>query len=272
MGLHSQDNFLLGIHILEKTASTMKFLSVFLLFAISAMTSANKCDGSCGQGEGDCDWNSDCLPGLICEWDWWWGTDYCEAGPDTVNFEWGPCGEGMRTDVREQVVSAKNGGIECEGEASITEICHAGVDCPPPNNQKCNPLTWENYDVECCSADVPCGLGEGDCDSDDECSGDLVCGTNNCITTGTDFTPQADCCELPSTPGFGNPNCLPSAIPEFAITHKQRNGHLKECCSEEHPCGVGEGDCDNDNECEGELTCGKNNCANFPSPRADCCE
>ena len=37
----------------------------------------------------------------------------------------------MRTDVREQVVSAKNGGIECEGEASITEICHAGVDCPP---------------------------------------------------------------------------------------------------------------------------------------------
>ena len=39
-----------------------------------------KCDGSCGQGEGDCDWNSDCLPGLICKWDWWWGTDYCEAG------------------------------------------------------------------------------------------------------------------------------------------------------------------------------------------------
>ena len=37
----------------------------------------------------------------------------------------------MRTDVRQQVVSAKNGGIECEGEASITEICHAGVDCPP---------------------------------------------------------------------------------------------------------------------------------------------
>ena len=39
-----------------------------------------ECNGSCGQGQGDCDWNSDCLPGLICEWDWWWGTDYCEAG------------------------------------------------------------------------------------------------------------------------------------------------------------------------------------------------
>jgi len=323
---------------LDKSTGIMKFLSVFVLFFIASKASANKCDGSCGQGEGDCDWNSDCLPGLICDWDWWWGTDYCEPGPDTVNFAWGPwgefgecegkcgemgerirhrpcippsnggypcpaevdseleecemapcpvhcewgewavgecsttCGEGMRTDVREQVVSAKNGGIECDGEASITEICHAGVDCPPPNNPKCNPLTWENYDVDCCSTDIPCGLGEGDCDTDDECAGDLVCGTNNCITQGTDFTGHADCCELPSTPGFGNPNCLPSAIPEFAITHKQRNKQLKECCSEEHPCGVGEGDCDRDNECEGELTCGKNNCAGFPSPKADCCE
>ena len=46
---------------------------------------ANQCDGSCGQGEGDCDWNSDCLPGLICEWDWWLGTDYCEAGRTLQN-------------------------------------------------------------------------------------------------------------------------------------------------------------------------------------------
>ena len=46
---------------------------------------ANKCDGSCGQGEGDCDWNSDCLPGLICDWDWWWGTDYCEPGKTLQN-------------------------------------------------------------------------------------------------------------------------------------------------------------------------------------------
>ena len=61
---------------------------------------------------------------MICEWDWWLGTDYCEAGrilqntfsdnptkiyfkdvlqiswlylitlgPDTTNFEWGPWGE-----------------------------------------------------------------------------------------------------------------------------------------------------------------------------------
>ena len=72
----------------------------------------------------------------------------------------------------------------------------------PVNNPKCNPLTWENYDNECCSVDEPCGLGEGDCDLDDECAGELVCGTDNCIQKNTDFTAKADCCQLPSTPGM----------------------------------------------------------------------
>ena len=31
-------------------------------------------------GEGDCDWDSDCLYGLDCDSDWWWNTDYCVAG------------------------------------------------------------------------------------------------------------------------------------------------------------------------------------------------
>ena len=35
-----------------------------------------------------------------------------------------------------------------------------------------------------------------------ECKGSLICGINNCITKGTEFTNQADCCELPSTPGM----------------------------------------------------------------------
>ena len=35
---------------------------------------------SCGQGEGDCDRDSDCLEGLVCDFDWWWGDDYCKAG------------------------------------------------------------------------------------------------------------------------------------------------------------------------------------------------
>ena len=38
------------------------------------------CRGQCGQGEGDCDKDRDCLPGLICDYDWWFNKDYCKAG------------------------------------------------------------------------------------------------------------------------------------------------------------------------------------------------
>ena len=35
------------------------------------------------------------------------------------------------------------------------------------------------------------------------------------------------------------------------------------------PCGEGQGDCDNDNECEGSLVCGHSNCVNVSI--TDCC-
>ena len=33
------------------------------------------------------------------------------------------------------------------------------------------------------------------------------------------------------------------------------------CCTKENPCFEGDGDCDYDNQCYGDLKCGKNNCA-----------
>ena len=44
------------------------------------------CQGQCGQAEGDCDWDSDCLPGLICESGGWLATDYCKAGNGIWTF------------------------------------------------------------------------------------------------------------------------------------------------------------------------------------------
>ena len=51
------------------------------------------------------------------------------------------------------------------------------------------------------------------------------------------------------------------------------------CCSSSNQCNLGGGDCDNDLDCNGTLTCGKNNChIDFNSPganwavAADCCE
>ena len=41
-------------------------------------------EAKCKMGEGDCDSNDDCVEGLICEHDGWWGlglgTDYCRSG------------------------------------------------------------------------------------------------------------------------------------------------------------------------------------------------
>ena len=44
-------------------------------------------------------------------------------------------------------------------------------------------------DNGCCTKDTPCGLGEGDCDSDKECAGSLTCGDDNCPWGDGD-----DCC------------------------------------------------------------------------------
>ena len=44
----------------------------------------------------------------------------------------------------------------------------------------------------CCSSSNPCGADEGDCDNDNDCSGNLICGVNNCV--GSQFHPAADCC------------------------------------------------------------------------------
>ena len=41
-------------------------------------------------------------------------------------------------------------------------------------------------DDRACNVTHPCLLGEGDCDHDDQCDMDLLCGLNNCI----DFHPS----------------------------------------------------------------------------------
>ncbi len=64
-------------------------------------------------------------------------------------------------------------------------------------------------DNDCCTEDNQCGIGEGDCDSDDDCLGDLVCGDDNCAASdlppgldpalfgGNGFSGSDDCCTVP---------------------------------------------------------------------------
>ena len=43
--------------------------------------------------------------------------------------------------------------------------------------------TSEFWSYGCCTSANPCSFGKGDCDSGDDssCSGDLICGTDNCL-------------------------------------------------------------------------------------------
>merc|ERR1712224_643435 len=120
-----------------------------------------------------------------------------------------------------------------------------------------------------------CADGEGDCDVPGDCLSGF-CGTNNCAAN---MDPLADCCYTPAT----------------VITNKPTNtdgtaGNLWTYCTDKKAanpsnlCAVNEGDCDNDDECAGDLVCGINSCDStfnagfdknnkkfFPSGQADCC-
>ena len=49
---------------------------------------------------------------------------------------------------------------------------------------------------DCCTNENPCGLNMGDCDLNDHCMNDLVCGIANC---GAGFPVNTDCCENSGT-------------------------------------------------------------------------
>ena len=54
---------------------------------------------------------------------------------------------------------------------------------------------FRNETRECCSEAEPCNEGQGDCDDDNECRSELVCGHNNCDASKF-FWDSADCCEV----------------------------------------------------------------------------
>ena len=58
---------------------------------------------------------------------------------------------------------------------------------------KCEPAKG---DASCCTYSVPCNEGEGDCDADSQCTGDLVCGVDNCQMWNPNALYYFDCCKL----------------------------------------------------------------------------
>jgi len=173
-----------------------------------------------------------------------------------------------------------------------------------PSSQRCG---GRNVDEEkCCTIEEPCLEGEGDCENNEECQEDLVCGNNNCKEFGEFYHEKDDCC----VKGFKTKNenktetyftatttllgasatsskigvVFPLSEPFPGQRCTGRNNQGRRCCTPENPCGEGEGDCDgpgdggaNDGHdgCKGDLECGSNNCKQFGSfyhEKDDCCQ
>jgi hypothetical protein len=176
------------------------------------------CTGSskCNVGEGDCDsvgTDAQCLSGLVCKTN----------------------------------AASKYGGAD-------------------PGNELCLPSRLPDtprLGSTACSAADPCGPWEGSCDNHSECMGDLLCRPK--VSRAVDASkPNLNVCDFPRSPSCpdfnlfyddttGNSFYNNAYIPSWAY------GYYKDTregwCTPECPCGVGDGDCNTDDDCRGELKC-----------------
>ena len=90
--------------------------------------------------------------------------------------------------------------FKCTGQDFGNDNDGEGATCKLPGNAKCNPSTWDKYEGyhdACCSDLEKCGIDEGDCNSDSECLGSLICLYNGCAAS-QGFDERASCCQQPS--------------------------------------------------------------------------
>ena len=97
---------------------------------------------------------------------------------------------------------------ENQGDCDFDYQCHRGYrcrsnTCPSSlgfgNNTDCC-QTSTIGDEDFCTTDEPCGVDEGHCDGNDECSrNDLVCGSDNCPSS-LGYSSAIDCCEPKGNP------------------------------------------------------------------------
>jgi hypothetical protein len=154
--------------------------------------------------------------------------------------------------------------------------------------------TISNGDVDYCAQCGPCGVGEGDCDSDSECQSGLICAQD--VGANYGMPSNYDVCENPSgsgtTPGSScgtgkvydcSGTCVDQSKAQawigdgycddgtygMVLTCSAFSNDGGDCggggctisngdvdyCAQCGPCGVGEGDCDSDSECQSGLMC-----------------
>ena len=221
----------------------------------------------CDEGQGDCDFDSDCAQGLICAQDvgakygWTPSRDVCEQpggggcpafvpSPDACSTAGCPCDEGQGdcdfdSDCAQGLICAQDVGAKY-GWTPSRDVCEqpGGGGCPAfvPGPDACS------------TAGCPCDEGQGDCDFDSDCAQGLICAQDVGAKYG--WTPSRDVCEQPG--GGGCPAFVPG--PDA-------------CSTAGCPCDEGQGDCDFDSDCAQGLICAQDVGAKYGwTPSRDVCE
>ena len=212
----------------------------------------------CGEGDIECDAHNECAGNLTC------GVDNCGVYHD-----------GSRISAQDDCCTLYNTG-NAERCVSDNDCFNDGYTCFTDGVCRAHDGSY------CTNNPGKCGEGDGDCDADDECIGDLICGEDNAAeyhptvswtagstwdactrldygtTTGAKCQQDSDCVSS-SHWCFTNGHCLAYTTDSF-------------CSSGE--CGEGDGDCDA-GECAEGWVCGTDNCGSFHPGRdvdgSDCC-
>ena len=163
----------------------------------------------CGLCRGECDRDSQCAPGLRC---------YDREGLENISG--------------------------CTGRGRIArDYCYRD-----PSLEEAEPSRDPELEiVGQCTAASPCGLCQGDCDSDDECEVGLICKQRGSFE------------QVPGCSGLGRggldycyPQELEVAEPLFRVTQQFERASS---CTIDSPCGECQGDCNRDSDCGDGLRC-----------------
>lgn len=144
----------------------------------------------------------------------------CEVGEGDCDVS------GSSTTCRGDAVCGNNNGPRY-GLPADYEVCTKPPSCPTAPS------------ASLCTSECGCDVREGDCDRDEDCLGILRCGWD--IGAAVGLANSWDVCKMP--PNLGCP------------MYEDVASYDNEFCSTGCPCGLGEGDCDSDAECRGDLRC-----------------
>jgi hypothetical protein len=197
---------------------------------------------SCGPGQGDCDYDSECTGNLVCGSNNCGGSYTCGAGSTSPCGSYDDCCEAPPPPACEDTSSCGLGQGDCDTDYDCTGNlvcgsynCGGSYTCGAGSTSQCG-STDSCCTAATCADTNSCGLGQGDCDTDYDCTGNLVCGSYNC---GGSYTCGSDGRSLCS----GSDSCCTAPT-----------------CADSSSCGLGQGDCDTSLDCTGNLMCGTNNC------------